>query len=784
MGGPMSQGGLGSMRAMQPPSFGTPQFQIFPGGLPPATNPGEVVLVEKQAAPAPFASLIASFREELKLSDDKTLKKRQAWNRVQEWVNGEDPDKPEEDYDASTFVYRRLPRIIQSAKEKVMKHVRTLHGRAWEIDASAQTQKKKSPEEQQVALAVARRTIEDVFQASCVYSDLLDEAGDLQALRGTAVILGPMASSESRMILENGREIDDPDTEHYPMWMVYDPMDVFPDPDAKRAAKMEFIYFRHKYSTHQLRMLLNDDSFNHKEIQDLLLEMANGNWNEEKLEFEDNAEGVRYCVWLRVGFLDSEAIKVLDKEKGLSDRASDEEKVSQEGLYFTWFCGNRVIKASRRVFRPKVMPTMFIPFRKDAMSPFGIGPGEAALEIQEMLTNICRAIEDDLSDSAGFQATINTGVVKNTDLGVRGRKTWTYRYSESNPQGSGKPVDFFNVPSNMEMLLRAFGIFESMIPVVTGVPEAVTGKDLGSGIRTDDMYFSQFDVLEEFLKDTVGSWDRYFWAVAVRDTHLWLVERDPEYQQKAGFDLQIVANGLRGALRREIVGKKAEALMMKMQQFGMPDWIDDRGMAMAMIEGMGMDMERGVLDVEGFLLKQQVKMMQKMSEAAATAGAVEQVQGRERAHTSIRDVFAQAYKTTNPNEPLFVPIAEKLFELTGQTNERVWAALSIHAKALASYYQRLGLADPNEVNAIAAPFRAESQAEVEPGTDPNLTMQPRFGVVPGQPFGPNGDPAAAAPIPGPNATMAPITGGPEMGEGLPSGEEMSDTQLSDGGGMP
>jgi hypothetical protein len=673
--------------------------------------------------------LIGQFNLEIELADQGRQPKEWKWIKIEKYLAGKDVQDAEPGYEESKFFYRRLPRLTQIGKEKLFKHVCPLHGRPWEVRSSPRHNQNVKQDVQNKNVSWLRENIEDVHE-SMELETFLDDTCEFLSNLGTGVVYGPISLSNPHLRWQNGEEEIEAQDKRKPMWQVYDPKRVYPDPNGKKVEDLEYVHFHHVLSRHQIRSLMDDKSFIKEQLGDLLATMKVGNWagNLKKWEvipFPTNITGSaldRYLVWKRVGFLSEEALKALGEKnlgkelEGFEALDKDQRLALTESLWEIWFCDKFILKVAKRKFQPNKLPVYFIPFRRDPTSIFGIGIGEAALEVVEMLINITRSIDDALADTSGFQAMIDAGAIENKDLTVRGRKTWIYRNKgTSRKEGpSGRPIEFFAVPSNMEHLLACFKTFEAMLPVVTGIMEMTTGADLGSGVRTDQMMNDIWASLEEFLRSTVGNVDRYWWKPHLHDAYAWIKAYDPEWPAHQ-IEADLVVSGVRGALRRELVGRKLKDLYATLHQFGMPDWFDEIELIRAIVEGIGLESEKAVLTADQYVEKQALKA--KQTELMAKAGAAPQnaENDKERAHTSARDAIIESFKslmTANPNDPATIPLLERIFKLTGQLDEKAQIALTIRARMLAQAYEAQGVASKEEETRLAADVKPDSPLDV------------------------------------------------------------------------
>jgi hypothetical protein len=758
------------MRQVARPNFGGGVIEIGPPMTGPnAVEPEEDKIIGEESldeVPDGISKLLGQFYQEIDLADYARQPKEGRWMKIEKYLAGKDSMDAPKEYNESKFFYRRLPRITQIAKAKLYKHVCPIQGRPWEVKLSPRHDQDMDQMESDHRISRLREEICDIDEA-IEAENLADDICQYMADLGTAVLYGPVQLSNPRIRWQDGAEVLDESDKLKPMWKPYDPRYVYPDSNAKRWEDLEFVHFYHTLSQHQIRTLEEDPTFMADELASLIDEMPDGNWsgNMRRWEYSPwpanyaNSALRRYSVWMRIGFLTAEGIEALGEKvpdteeyaqlKNFKKLSKAERRTMVESQWEIWFCAKHVIKISKRKFQPKRMPVYFIPFRRDPNSIFGIGAGEAALEVTDMLVNICRSIDDALDDTSGFQMIIDASRIENKDLKVQGRKTWIWRNKSGNMGGGGgannqgKPIEMFTVPSNLPHLLECYKLFESMLPIVSGVPEMVVGKDLGSGVRTDSMMSDMWESLEEFLRDVVGNIDRYYFKPKLRDTYNWIQAYYPNWEEfKVEADLQV--QGVRGALRREIVGRKVKEVYTELHQFGLPDWFDEIELAKAIMEGIGIEQEKALLTPKQYVEKQQLKLQRQEMEAAAGRRPEDQAKEKERAHASTRDTMMEAYKSTisqDPTNPVLVPLLERIFKLTGELDPKASMALSIMARKMAKQMEEEGVANEQEANVLATPPKADNPLELAPGARNNEQAKAASLAGPGPKTPPNPLPA-------------------------------------------
>lgn len=664
---------------------------------------------------AAAAEIINTFQEEVRLSRDHYAARRERWMKVRSYMNAEDPNPIPESYEESTFFYRRLPRVVETGKSRLMKHVAPIHSRVWDLSPSAKDSQDRVKADRVANIRTKMRDDYEIIGEE----DLVDETADLVMRYGTGVWIGPFAFSAPRSRWQGGTLKVVEEDRNIPQWEVWSPFNIYPDAHARRQADLEQIHIYDPMTENQLWQLVDDGTLDRETVEKMLDDMPDGNFGEAKEQWDTRPESSRlWVVWRRFGLVGENVVQYVEgrkKSRNEKDEGGNELQGGRQ-MWDTWYCGDQfILKCSKRLFRPDTIPAYFVPFRRDPDSVFGIGVGEAVIEVQEMLINIARSLDDALLDTSGYQVAVDAAAVTNTDLKVRPRKTWTWRRKAKDAHMSGqRAVDFFAVPSNIPHLLQAFSLFESMIPVVSGVPETPTGQVLGSGIRTDNMLNATYEVIEEFIKTGVGNFDRYLFKPRTRDHYDWIRTIDPN-NSEFDVDIAVVTTGVKGALKRELVGRKLKELAQDLGNLGWADWIDPIEGARSVIEGVGMDTEKAILTTKDYIEKKKAEIAEKMAETQATKGVEHTLNAKERAHTSARDAILQGFKTTRSDNPIWPVFAEQLFELTGLSNPKVNTALQIWMRALVSYYQKLGIASEQEAAVMLEMPKAESILEVEPG---------------------------------------------------------------------
>lgn len=670
------------------------------------------------------------------------------------------------DVEDSQFFFKITRQCNVEAESKLIQFVTPPHERVWELQPSSRPwapwlnkENPADPKANKDALDKMTVVIEDDFD-TMDFDTLKRRVAEALPRYGTAVLLGPFRhpnppkrfinkAAMTQAAAQPGQpgdptsldaatdflelpqpdvkdegwvEVTDPADERRPYYTFEPCWNLYPDPDSENVKGMTYFIHRDHYNKSYIRGLLDDPSFDAEQVERLLKESPSGffepQWWEGNQPLKQDRE--RYTIFRWYGFLNDEDFDAM----GLSPE--DYKATPKEAVYEVWTCGRHTLKVKRREFQDDVLPLKMVPMDKRDGSPWGRGTSEKLFDVQDIMNSLARALHDDIRHSMGANAVVDmNAIVPGTDLSIRGRKTWPVRRTELTPNG-GKPVEYFLVPSQQELYMRSLLEWKKIAPEIAGLPRMLMPAQMGSGVRTDGMLDAIYEGAENFIKVVIGNIDEYFLDPIVDEVYSWNMQYNPT--EGIHGDFKAVALGVRGALAREIVGKKSLELFQTMQQTGIPDVLDDFTLMRSVVRGIGLDGNEAVLSVKDYLAKKAAQMAE---EKAKQAAGISDVQEKQKAEASIRDVLMQDVKSTDQSNPTWVPKTEALYKQLGLYNGSMRAGLAIWAKKLATDYERAGVASPEQAQELLGDLanpgelqNAQAQPQLSPGPEDQAASGP------------------------------------------------------------
>jgi hypothetical protein len=207
--------------------------------------------------------------------------------------------------------------------------------------------------------------------------------------------------------------------------------------------------------------------------------------------------------------------------------------------------------------------------------------GRAIPELMEDIQKICnscaRAMVDNMSFASGPQVYLWENYLPAGQNASRlyPRKIWRFTDTTNSPDGSRKPIEFFQPDANLEPLLKLYDYFFKMASEVTGIPAYVYGSDqIKQGAASTASGLSMLmNSASKGLKSVVMNIDAGVVRPSVTEQWLHIVMYDPS---KAKGDIKIVARASEHLIMQEQLQiRRKEALdttanAIDMQIIGLP----------------------------------------------------------------------------------------------------------------------------------------------------------------------------------------------------------------------
>ena len=618
----------------------------------------------------------------------------------------------------SDLFVRRTRERVAKAHAKLMELNQPLSGNPWDLRASA----KPSLLFQNDPTAAAegmRRQVRDDLQ-TMRHPMTLRKVTHHMSLYGTGITFGPFGKKQSppawvkilgpEAVAQYQAETR-PWLEHVSIW------ELMIDPNASCVQDAASIVRRRLLNAKQLRELGSLDGFDPVQAELLIKAMPQGNYS---LESWESARKIllpkepRWVVWERWGLVDGHLLETWDLEN-----------VQTTGYLNTWTCGRFTLGARVDPLYENELPFDFIPYELQDGTPYGSGPAEHIEDIQVIQNALARGLHDNLADSSMPDVELDmTQLGPDADLTRVPGKTWQKRPNEL--AGQQPAVRYFLTPNNSPQIIQAWQVFESQVPVATSMPTFENPREMGSAVRTLGMQEAAFSVADGPMRNVQGNVDEFGWAPWIRKLVAWEMAYNQDTSIKG--DMEPEAQGVRGAVRRELIAKHATTLREMNRDPETGIFLDNPLILKAQVEGMGLVDEPFVLSPEAVAQKMMlVAQREAMSEGLKTAakGAAE---NGIRASTSRADALLALMKTVkDDSNPVWGPLFQQAMESQGAMTPQIYLALAIWAKRMQAELVATMGGDPlmAQFNTILEGFQPQKPTDIDPDyRQKELGMEP------------------------------------------------------------
>lgn len=310
----------------------------------------------------------------------------------------------------------------------------------------------------------------------------------------TAFMKGPIVTTRKKLVWKNGVAV--PERKVVFLNKRVSPYDIYPSPSAVSIYDgnfLEHIRFTSK-DLSDLTFLGPETGYKKRAIIKVLEEITPGmssDWYDGEIE-EDKQEAEKRGsqthasegIYHGVHFWGTASVKML-KEWGYEDDEleglADYNEVEIEAI----MVGNEVIKCIINRDPLGRRPYYSASFQTRSGSIWGKSLPAMMRDIQSMCNACARSLADNMGLSSGPQVAIMVDrLADDGDITeMEPRMIWQFT---SDPTGnSGKPIEFFVVPSNANELLAVYDKFELKADDVTGVPRYAYGNEnVGGAAQT------------------------------------------------------------------------------------------------------------------------------------------------------------------------------------------------------------------------------------------------------------------------------------------------------------
>jgi len=544
----------------------------------------------------------------------------------------------------SQLFYNKLSERVYAALAKELKIAMPLHGRPWGL--------KNSP------IPTEGADPDGVRKSSALIADLFENAGINGLFRRGALHKAIYGTGVFRRFLPK-IDLDDPEAPEQLDAAFIRCFEMYIDPDAKILNESNSTIHRRVLTRRQVEALKGQPGIKDDQVDAYLEANPNGDWVAEPWEnaIGENRQEGRYVVLERWGWIDKK-----NQEKwGIDTPTNDNVCTMSTNGY--------VLKQELSDMYKREFPYTFVQYEEIDGSPWGRGVYGQAKDVLDMVNACFRAVDEDLAWSSGPMVGVDLNAV---DPGwvpkIEPRMMIPLRQNETT---KGEVFKWFLVPSKAKELIDVFDYFNKLVDQVTRMPRMDSPKDAGSGVRTDGMQQAYFEAAEDWIKIVVGNDDEHFWKVFVTDAYKELTR-----QGKVDGDLKPVADGVRQAIQREIVGRKSAELMQILAHPEFQNLSNGPKILTNIIDGMGMEGEGCVLTPEEAAAK--AEAMAKKAEMDAKAGSAPDHGFR--AETSRRDAVLQLARGIPETNPVWGGATEAAYEAFGAATPQIYGGLKLWAE--------------------------------------------------------------------------------------------------------
>jgi hypothetical protein len=366
-----------------------------------------------------------------------------------------------------------IPELPKDLQEKIESHFKTIEPRDGK-DIKAINQSRRDLENSLVeeiksiakhSFSKISRDIEDNLQAGSFYPALSDFIEDL-SWAPTAIMKGPIVTKKNRLTWSNGKPIVKEEFIFFNRRV--NPMDFYPSPD------QSIFIEKLRFSLTELNDLIGVPGYNEEILRDAIdnpVQTQNSLNNsadqqvvDQELQSggdtsEDEIQGIHWFGAIPTKILESYGLPSTSAVQNV------------EAILI----GSKVVKIIINSDPLGRSPYYFASFQNRPGSFWGTSLPKIMSSEQRMCNASVRALALNLGLSASPQAMIT--IDRLADDGeideIYGGKIWQVK---SDPQGnSGRPLDFFHIPSNATELLGVFNRFMEMADDTTGIPKYLYG---------------------------------------------------------------------------------------------------------------------------------------------------------------------------------------------------------------------------------------------------------------------------------------------------------------------
>ena len=391
---------------------------------------------------------------------------------------------------------------------------------------------------------------------------------------GTGILKGPMVHESTRGAWMRAKDDKGEYTGSFelqqnedprPLIKRVDPWSFFPDMSAATIEEAEFTFERYLWTKKNLRKMVVTHKFNKTAVRALLQEdrqkatnSTSGLTNLTRLRDISNDSGNetikgRYVGWEYHGPLECEEVVALLRATGEEEIANEYEKDDdplKEFNVICYFCDGELLKIAPE-YPLDSNETLYSIFNLEESegSMFGYGIPEIMGDSQNALNSSWRMGLDNGALSIGPQSMIDKEQItpQDGDWRMTANKVWLR--VKAGIKGD-RPIEFFNVPNNMQEIALLVQLALDFIDMETGLPMPQQGEQGAHTTQT----FGGMAILQQastvIFRRFVKNFDDGIITPTMRRLYDWNMQHNPRDEIKG--DMSVDARGTSVLLVKEI----------------------------------------------------------------------------------------------------------------------------------------------------------------------------------------------------------------------------------------
>lgn len=428
------------------------------------------------------------------------------------------------------------------------------------------------------ACKLMREEMDDQLVQSRYAAEARDAIHDM-CLLGSGILKGPMIAEQTRgrwLPGEGGQYVLEQKTDPAPKVRRVDPWAFFPDMSARRIEECEFFFERHLWTKSDLRKMVRTHGFDADGVRELLREeRSNKPLSDPSINnlvmlrslTEDATGNItgRVVGWEYHGPLECDEVVSILRGMGREEEADTyaaEDDPLKEHRVRIYFCNGVILKITPEWPMDSGEPLYSMANLEDAEGQlFGYGVPTIMSDSQEALNSAWRMALDNGALSVGPQALIAKDQIEPADGSWTfvAKKIWWWVKGAGVPHAT-KPVEFFNVPNNMEWIQVIIQTAIMFIDIETGISQPQTGEEAKSTPTVGGMAILQ-NASNIIFRRIVKNVDDGLIAPTMRRLYDWNMQFSKRAEIKG--DMQVDARGTSVLLVKEV---QAQNLLLLVTQ--------------------------------------------------------------------------------------------------------------------------------------------------------------------------------------------------------------------------